>query len=67
MEARFFITQFIFCFAVGGLIVSLFAALGDVLNSYLRVFARIPSLIRRRASPGPFTAMIEYVLPSILW
>ena len=33
--------QLIFHFAIGGLIVSLFAALGDVLNPYLRAFARI--------------------------
>src|SRR5277367_3795197 len=45
-EARFQMTQLIFRFIIGGFIVSLFAALGDVLkpNSFAGLFGAAPSV-----------------------
>jgi uncharacterized membrane protein (GlpM family) len=46
LEAKLLIAQLIFRFAVGGLIVSLFAALGDVLKpkSFAGLFGAAPSV-----------------------
>jgi uncharacterized membrane protein (GlpM family) len=46
LGAKLLITQLIFRFAIGGLIVSLFAALGDILKpkSFAGLFAAAPSV-----------------------
>jgi hypothetical protein len=49
LEAKLLIAQLIFRFAVGGLIVSLFAALGDVLKP--KSFAGLFGLRLRSRSP----------------